>query len=71
MAHLCCPRLTVAADGDTFDGFQFYDLDPSTATATPTGTIKRGSGESEASFYAGYHRAVDATGKMAYRFGYE
>jgi hypothetical protein len=55
----------------TVTGFNFFSLDPEAAKATAVGSVQRGSGESDPGYYAGYHRASDATGSKAFRLGYE
>lgn len=61
-----------SADGTSVQGFQFYDVDLDTAVASPRGPPnKRGSGESSAEYYAGYHRAVAGDDATVFRMGYQ
>ena len=55
----------------TMVGFEFFQLDPTTAAATSVSTVARGANESDPNFYAGYHRSCSGDGKLVYRLGYE
>jgi hypothetical protein len=52
-------------------GFEFYNLDPTTAVATHIGTSHRAANEDDPAFYSGFHRACDPAGKECYRLGYK
>jgi hypothetical protein len=52
-------------------GFEFYTVDPTTATATHLATSHRAATENDPAFYAGFHRACDPAGKECYRLGFK
>jgi hypothetical protein len=56
---------------DTVQGFDFFSLNPETAVATKLSSISRGEGESDPSFYAGFHRHSNDAADTVYRLGYE
>ena len=55
--------------GKRVTGSSFYDVDTKSGASTLKGTLPRTGGESDPSFYAGYHRTCDGQG--ARRLGYK
>ena len=62
---------TESYDGDAVEGFDFFTLEAGTGVATKTGSVRRGSSESDPGYYAGFFRAVSHDGSVAFRLGYK
>jgi hypothetical protein len=60
-----------ASDGKTVSGWDFFFVDPKSGAATKIGTVERDvKNETDAAFYAGYHRSISDDATRAYRVGY-
>lgn len=71
---LCGSSLLIATQDyslGSFQGYNWYQVNPVSATATLVGSIQRGADETSDAFYAGYHRDCSSNGTVVYRFGYK
>lgn len=57
--------------GGAVVGFDFFTLNMTTAVATRTGSVHRGSSEGDPGYYTGFFRSVSRDGAVAFRLGYK
>lgn len=55
----------------SFQGYNWFKLDPVSGSAVNVGHLARGADESADAFYSGFHRDCSPDGSVVYRFGYK